>query len=254
MYLYATDYDGTVTYHGVTPELKEALARWKAEGNLFGVVSGRPYNSIRRDSVVQEKLPVDFVIANNGALIADGNDNMLSVTEFDTGALKRLLDRVGAEKHGYFRMDAVRFYRDWFSMPEILFEDGHFSVDGTVWPEVTEITVDYPDYRSSLTAAEEIERELGAYVRALLPGETSIDCIPASASKAKAVRRVTELLGVKPERIFTTGDSHNDLDMLLCPEFEGYAVNNAMKTVREAVGRTVADPLALLNGIFDGTI
>ena len=37
MKIYATDYDGTVTYRGVTSELKEAVRCWREAGNLFGI-------------------------------------------------------------------------------------------------------------------------------------------------------------------------------------------------------------------------
>ncbi|MCQ2431690.1 MAG: Cof-type HAD-IIB family hydrolase [Clostridia bacterium] len=250
MYLYATDYDGTVTPHGVTPELLDALAKWKAQGNLFGVVTGRPYKSIR-EQLTKDGLPVDFLIANNGSIIADGNDNMLSVTSFAPETVQKLTTWFAREEHPSFRIDAVRFYVGWEYIPEIQLKDGLPSVGDTVWPEVTEITAEYFHPEDCPGAAEKIKEAFGDTVRPLLPGGRLIDCIPASCSKSIAVRRLTDLYHVKPEKIFTTGDSFNDLDMLICPDFEGYAVENAIEPLRKAVGRTIFSPLTLLKNAMN---
>jgi len=37
----ATDYDGTLTIDGIPPRVIEAIEKFRAEGNLFGVVTGR---------------------------------------------------------------------------------------------------------------------------------------------------------------------------------------------------------------------
>ncbi len=252
MCLYAADDDGTLNCRGITPELKEAIADWRAAGNLFGVVSGRPYPSIR-GQMDHDGIEVDFLVANNGAIIADGQDGILEATPFSTDTAETLIRRLVKEqeelpdkKHHYFRMDAVRFYRDWYEIPDIIRADGLLSAEGTVWPEVTEITVGYPDYAPAKAAANAAEKELGGTVCPLLPGYTSIDYIPGGVSKAAGVKRVTELLGVKPEKILATGDSLNDLTLLTDPAIEGYAVENDMPAVKEAVGRTIPDPLSLM--------
>lgn len=252
MFLYATDYDGTLNCRGITPELKEAITDWRTAGNLFGVVSGRPYPSIR-GQMDHDGIGVDFLVANNGAIIADGKDGILEATPFSTDTAEALIRRLIREqeelpdkKHHYFRMDAVRFYRDWYEFPDVIRVDGLLSAEGTVWPEVTEITVDYPDYETTKAAADAAEKEFGGTVCPLLPGYTSIDYIPGGVSKAAGVKRVTELLGLKAEKILATGDSLNDLTLLTDSAIEGYAVENAMPAVKEAVGRTVPDPTELI--------
>lgn len=246
MDIYATDFDGTVTYHGVTPALLCALDRWKAAGNLFGVVTGRPYDSIIR-AVREVKLPLDFLIANNGSIIADGNDGILEYTSFTAETVMKLAELFRSENHGYFRLDAIRFYREWSGAPDTFIKDGHIVADGTEYPEYTEITVDYPDYESCLRGRENVRRVTDGMADAFLPGRSSIDCNPAGANKAAAIRRIPCLFGVNPDVIYTTGDSFNDLSMLTAPDFEGYAVANADETVRQLTGRVVDDPLELIN-------
>ena len=245
MILYATDYDGTLNCRGITPELKETLSEWRAAGNLFGVVSGRPYPSLR-DQIAHDGLTVDFLAANNGAILMDGAENLLEAHSFPADTAEALIRKLAGERHSYFRMDAVRFYRDWNAVPAVERRGDTFSVGEDQWSELTEITVDYPSYEASLAAARETEEAFGGAVRPLLPGPVTIDFVPGGAGKALAVKRAAELFGGKPERILTTGDSLNDLDMLTDPAFEGYAVEFALPALREKVGRTVSDPVTLL--------
>ena len=41
MRLIATDYDGTLTHGGIDEEKLDAIRRWRADGNIFGIISGR---------------------------------------------------------------------------------------------------------------------------------------------------------------------------------------------------------------------
>lgn len=252
MKLFATDYDGTITFHGVSDEFRAAIGRWTAAGNLFGVVSGRPYMSILR-AVRKDALPADFIVANNGAVIVTyegGEEHVRSVMDFPPELALRLLAHFAPEEHHFCRIDAVMSYSNYDAIPAAELRDGKLTVGDTVYPEVTEITVDYPDLSASLAGADRVNAAFGGILRAVPPGSQSIDCMREDVRKSDGIRHLISLLGIRPEKIYTTGDSPNDLDMLLCPDFEGYAVENALPNVREAVGRTVADPLALLTRLL----
>ena len=46
MKILASDYDGTLNYNGFDSQKLDAIARWRAAGNLFGLVSGRSADSL----------------------------------------------------------------------------------------------------------------------------------------------------------------------------------------------------------------
>ena len=117
-------------------------------------------------------------------------------------------------------------------------------------PEVTEITVDYPNLNASTAGAAAVSDKFAYELRAVPPGSQSIDCMVKEAFKSTGIKRLIGLLGVSPTAVYTTGDSPNDLDMLTYPEFEGYAVENALPVVKDTVGRVVADPLTLLTRLL----
>ena len=95
MNVYATDFDGTLNNRPIDAVLLSAIDGWQKAGHLFGVVSGRPYTSIRA-MMTQYDIPFDFLIANNGAVIVDGREQPLLITAFspaDALGLTQMLDR-----------------------------------------------------------------------------------------------------------------------------------------------------------------
>ena len=74
MHILATDFDGTLSrHHGVEQIDRDAIDRFHAAGNLFGVVTGRAGDMY--DMLVRDKVPFDFVIVMNGAMSIDTDGN-----------------------------------------------------------------------------------------------------------------------------------------------------------------------------------
>ena len=68
MKIIASDYDGTFNRNGITEYKKEMLSKWRKAGNLFGIISGRGYPSLK-DVVDRKPFEYDFLVCNNGAVI-----------------------------------------------------------------------------------------------------------------------------------------------------------------------------------------
>ena len=75
MRLLACDFDGTVfCKHSISERDLLAIARWRAEGNLFGIVTGRGAGTLLAD-LSRFPLEYDFLLCNNGALLLDSRAN-----------------------------------------------------------------------------------------------------------------------------------------------------------------------------------
>ena len=77
MKLLGSDYDGTLTHEGITPEKCATIRKWREAGNRFGIISGR--NADFRIAVQKEfpLLELDFFAACNGGVIVDAEGNLL---------------------------------------------------------------------------------------------------------------------------------------------------------------------------------
>ena len=65
-YILASDYDGTISKHGVTTEkTKKAIAEFCEKGNLFGIVTGRDYVNGYKAFKENAEFPFDFMIMGN---------------------------------------------------------------------------------------------------------------------------------------------------------------------------------------------
>ena len=47
MKIIASDYDGTFNHNGIDDNKRAAVAKWRLAGNLFGIISGRGYPSLK---------------------------------------------------------------------------------------------------------------------------------------------------------------------------------------------------------------
>ena len=90
MKIIASDYDGTLNHGGVDDKKREAIARWRAAGNKFGLVSGRGPDSLvelaRRDGIT-----CDFLLACSGAVICTPDGKILKDNRCDGKLAKPLL-------------------------------------------------------------------------------------------------------------------------------------------------------------------
>lgn len=94
MKILASDYDGTYRYEPkVTKEDLDAVKRWQKEGNLFVMVTGRSMESFTKEIEVNG-FHCDYIIANNGGVIYDGDMNQMKVSYMDFEQALLLIDYI----------------------------------------------------------------------------------------------------------------------------------------------------------------
>ena len=244
----ASDFDGTLCHqytpdmYPASPEVLEAIRQFRAEGGLFGVVTGRDWRWSWYELDQNGKLEFDFIIALNGAQIfnragdlihevtADGNIDMNGVP-MALALARRCWEVVsdcfcisrGRERH-YFSPalpEGGEFDGDQYSPLSVLDNLGLFHMAGAIAPHGFD----------TLKAGEIIREEFGAWVNPQ-PNGRCMDIPPAGTDKGLAVARYAALMGVDKDDIWTAGDNHNDLAMLR--PFHGCAMANGVQAARDA--------------------
>lgn len=254
----ASDFDGTMCQrysedgYPASAEVLEAIRQFRADGGLFGVVTGRDWRWSWYELDKNGKLEFDFIMAVNGAMIFDRGGDLLSEVTADGSAEVGgvPLTRALAERCWALGIEAFSVIcgkkRYWFS--EKLPDGGEYDGD-TYSPTAMldsigsfHMAAAIADKAETITAASEILRqEFGAYVTPM-PSGRSLDMPPAGINKGLAVAKYARLVGVPTEDIWTAGDNYNDLDMLT--PFHGCAMANgvqAAKDVAEYVCRDLAE-------------
>jgi len=91
-YLLASDFDGTLKQHpSITEADRQAIRAFRAAGHLFGVITGRSHAMIEAE-LRHERIEVDFLVCNNGALIYDTDGKLLDEAVLDPKTVKGILE------------------------------------------------------------------------------------------------------------------------------------------------------------------
>ena len=246
MKILASDYDGTLNVQGVvSKENIDAIAAWRAAGNLFGVVSGRNlgsiYHTLERDGV-----PYDFMIGCNGSVLTDENGKPAGHRCIPARVAKALFGEI-------FRYEAhyVAASYDWGSLDvqastDLRAEDTCLTIDGERMDHVLQVSAWFPRPEYAHAVRNACEGLFRGQIKGLMPTAQSIDFVCAGTDKASGIRRLCACRGLDPELVLTVGDGDNDLDMLTAPDFCGYAMESSMPVVLQKVKNTTPSVAALV--------
>ena len=244
---FATDYDGTLCHHppGVVADREiEAVKRFREEGNIFGIITGRDYESIHDAVAEHPGLEVDFIACMTGAMIHDARGNLISERRADGKYLRELVEFIRDTGGVYACFDiAKQFYS---------IKTGELEISCLVPIEFTD-TVEffhcaytrYPDIDTASAAAAEMRRRFGEFVNPHQNG-VNVDIPPVGCSKATAVEDSAALFGIGDlSKMYTAGDNYNDIPMF--SPWRGIAMENGCDDLKKIAFATAENIAAALD-------
>ncbi len=217
MKIIASDFDGTLYRHGeISVRDRDAIARWQAAGNLFGLVTGRG-GEIFRD-VAELGVALDFTVAHNGAVILDREGNVLRRDTFDASIAKEYFDFAYDESGYAFQYDKP-------------------DTAAFVGLE-TQIALLLHTQEEAQALCVRVNERFGDRLNSFTNGWW-INTVAVGVSKASGIANYSELRGVCRENIFVVGDSYNDLSMLTA--YDGYIVSTADAGMKKLIPNVCED-------------
>lgn len=237
MKLIATDYDGTLNFNGVDDKKREAIRLWREKGNLFGVISGRSWQSTLKQLNI-DGIERDFVVGNNGASVCDKDGVILAETSVSSKELNEFLEFIFNKGCNFGRVHSSNICFV-VKSPNTEIINGEYTLDN--YPKTENFNQVSIQFETSEKAQEfaEIIKENFSGVLYPLQNRRWIDVVPVGICKSYGVYRLMGIFSVEKQDIITVGDSENDIDMLM--EFNSYAMENGVEIVKKSVGRTVKD-------------
>ncbi|MCL2406590.1 MAG: Cof-type HAD-IIB family hydrolase [Defluviitaleaceae bacterium] len=240
MKLIASDFDGTLSHHGVSSKDRDAIAKWRAAGNLFGIVTGRDHGFV--PTIAEANLVIDFVIVYNGVDIYDLRNVTPVLLKRLMGTTHRMADLlpIVLRKKGDYAdiVTPKRVYH--FNYENTLDPKNENWMPHTAVNDIREFVQIYSLYESGETAmvvAEELNKHHADVVSALVNWHW-LNAPPAGVNKATGVSEYARHMGVKHENIYAIGDSYNDMDMITA--FNGYAMENGVDAIKNAANWVVS--------------
>ncbi len=217
MKIIASDFDGTLYRHGeISARDREAIARWQAAGNLFGLVTGRGGEIFREVGALGVTL--DFTVAHNGAVILDREGHVIREDAFDAAIAREYFDFAYDESGYSFQ----------YAKPDT---SKYIGLE-------TQIALLLHNQEDAQALCGIIQSKFGDRLNSFTNGWW-INTVAKDVSKATGIARYSEICGVARENIFVVGDSYNDLSMLTA--FDGYIVATADAGMKKLIPRVCED-------------
>ena len=274
--LSSTDLDGTIVFNGSIPlRDREAMARWRADGNLLVINTGRSVSALEH-VVVPMGLEFDNAILYTGAAVVDENIRVRCSTALPPGVVEDILDFVeGAPGVTVFTTgldEDLLIYDTIGSGSELLtlFRPAtRRDLDGR---EVIGVPMRFTD--------SEMASRTETYLRRRWEGQAVgfrnqdfIDVVPASASKGEGLRQLVASLSespaqapasdladdssasgvaeppVEPIETWSIGDSWNDISMHQAAD-HSYALPWSPPEVVEQCDGTVSSLADLIDSLM----
>jgi len=233
--LISTDLDGTIVFNGtISLRDREAMARWRAAGNLLVINTGRSVSALEH-VVVPMGLEFDNAILYTGAAIVDEDIRVQCSTALPAGVVEDILDFVeGAPGVTVFTTgldEDLLIYDTIGSGSELLtlFRPAtRRELDGR---EVIGVPMRFTDPEMAARTETYLHRRWEGQAVGFR-NQDFIDVVPASASKGEGLRRLVASLGetpapdpasdavnaavpvlAEPIETWSIGDSWNDISM-----------------------------------------
>lgn len=241
MILLASDYDGTLKVNNlVTIQDKAAIQNFRANGNLFGLITGRSLGMIRYE-IELEQLELDFIICNNGGVAYNESYKVIFREDIDSRIFHQILAKYKSRSSVIGASDGNRFSvfksidvpkRENFN--EIL-DPQLISSEKLLENEIfNSMFIVGKNNDTTLEIMNEIEEEFGRYISCHFNNGT-LDINARTVSKEKGVQTISKHFNA--DKIIVVGDGYNDISMIR--EFNGYVMSWAPDEVKKASNKFV---------------
>lgn len=228
MKIIGSDYDGTLNHNGIDDKKKAALAKWRSNGNVFSLISGRGKEDVM-EIYNEKQFPCDYLIAANGAVVMKTDGTVISDIRCDSGLtvpLLKLLFELGCPWGHIQTSFSCRVYADEKDCQD---EDEYTLENMPEMPYFNQISTMLPDFETAAKVTECIRERFGDKLNPLQNG-ICIDIVRADMNKAKGLYILMEHLCARYEDVIAVGDNINDSDMIR--EFRSYAMENGVHSIK----------------------
>ena len=229
MKVLVSDYDKTfyVNEFDIKKNIK-AVQEFRNLGNIFIIATGRSYLDFKK-KVNAYNIKYDYVLLNHGSTILDKNDNIILNIPIDNLNLEIINDLELNKTIEHFCCSELESRVDFN------------------YPTLTKIAVRYLPFVNIPKIKEKLEIKYNN-INVYLVSSNMIEIISKNISKSKAIEVLRKLLNINKDDIYTIGDGETDIEMI--QDYNGYAISNAIKELKNVSIGEVKSVSELINKII----
>lgn len=239
----ASDLDGTLVHDNeISQRDIDAIIKLKEKGYKFIISTGRSVKGIDLTFDNYPELKYDYIVACNGSVILDKDRNVIYDNHIKSDVAERVFEELIDNENVciHFESDGNNYLIDPITTEGIEEYMNYFQ--GIVpRDEVFNRNRDYAVIsmfvrNNCIKVAEEAKEELikkfGEELE-IFRNQSFVDIAPKNCSKGNGILKVLELDGGNVEKLYTIGDSYNDLSMFEITE-NSFTFNHVEDKVKES--------------------
>lgn len=217
-----------------------AIAKWRARGNLFGIITGRSYSMLMQ-RIKTISLHCDFIICLTGAVSYDENGKIISQKSIDNADTRFIISMpiMQRSRHiacftAYNEYVCVQSECSWFN--NMQGKEEFVQIDSFMaqcLKGVCQISLQYADNVEAAQAAAEIN-SLSTALCAYQNNE-AVDIVRSDVDKATSLLQFLTANNWTGDNVYTIGDGDNDLSMI--KRFSGFTLDSAGKNIKEQANK-----------------
>lgn len=230
-----SDYDGTLdTSEEDIVKNIEAINKFRKNGNLFVIATGRSYLDLKRKLDLYP-IPFDYLIVNHGGVILDKKEQVI--------AANLIPKSIGSEI-----LNSVKSNND---IEQIILFDTMKKDIKELSEELTKIMLEMKKESSARNLSDQLNVQYRNYVKSYVIATKNnylVEIISITTDKGKAIEKIIEMENMNDKDVFTIGDGANDVEMIL--KYNGYGMKKSEDIVYKITNRllyTVAELIETLN-------
>ena len=255
----ASDFDGTLYRNEkMSDDDLTAIKNWRSAGNKFGIVTGRCYPMLKAP-LKNFDLQFDFAICCNGAIIFDGDGQIVSEHALPKNILVELINEPCMSKSFHFLFEAADESfcvgvekKSWVWREKSAWDFFLTFTDAAQIPNlpkpINQLALGFDTPEEAQIATDALNQKFGEQIFAQR-NTYSVDIVPAGFNKAQGVKNLLQVMNWHGAKVFVIGDESNDLPMI--KNFGGYTVVTAKDFVKREASKVFASVGDMLNNFVD---
>lgn len=232
----ASDFDGTLYYMNSEERFMAAdifsILDFQQRGGLFGLCTGRSLNGVK--DVIGRFIRPDFYILASGALVMDGDENIIERKCLPLQLLEELYRRYRADANIVVQAANDVYSRD-DRRKEIIHFQSFSELEGL---PLYGLSLGAKDVEKAAQITARIHEEYGDAVSAY-QNVTHIDLVAPGVSKGKGAEIIKAHFGI--DRMCGIGDSYNDMPLLRAVD-RSFTFATSPEEVRNAADDVITGP------------
>ena len=243
MRIAVSDYDGTIANRqGLLGDVVPAIKRWRGEGNVFGIATGRDLPMTLTETV-KWGIEYDFLVCINGAALYDENNALLEAKLLPNDLPERLMRHPAGMASFHYQLSGLEGLRvlaregSWFPKLGIPYQAVSFD-QAVATKDLGQISFAYASAEECAKWHDMLVEDFGGAIAAH-PNKTTIDINVAGVDKAAGIEEIVRRRGWGGSEVLTIGDGGNDVGMI--EKFGGFTVPGAEPFIEKLATRVFAN-------------